>query len=215
MYFTLFPCLVCRIMWCFARVEKKAFFTSVTIAEFHMGWNTNTHLTDMFKTRIHNSAQDPGYESPLQRAIEGFSSGLYGSYSAAASAKNVSCIGYPACHGWLIPQVACQTLWGRVNGQCKPKSVTHVESQLLNPTQENVVLEWCDHLVQSETPLYPKTLCACLFVTSGQQPGKNWHCCYIKHHKELLAKLNGLDPKHTKNFNRMTVANYFAKWWEI
>jgi hypothetical protein len=66
------------------------------IAEFHMGQNAdNTCLTNMVRTRIHNSAWDPGYESWLQRAIDGLSSGLY----SAASAKNISCIGYPTCHG--------------------------------------------------------------------------------------------------------------------
>jgi hypothetical protein len=96
-----------------------------------------------------------------------------------------------------------------------PKSVTHVRSQLLNPTQENVV-EWCNHLVQSATPLHLKTLHAHVLETSGQQPGKNWHHHYIKHHKRLLlAKLNGLDHECAKNFNRMTVADYFAKQQEI
>jgi hypothetical protein len=72
----------------------------VTIAEFHVGQNVNnTCLTNMVRTYIHNLARDPGYESQLQGAIEGLSSGFYGSYSAAASAENISCIGYPACHG--------------------------------------------------------------------------------------------------------------------
>jgi hypothetical protein len=40
--------------------------------------------------RYHNSSKDPDYEVRLQRAIEGLSSGLYSSYSAAAIAEQVS-----------------------------------------------------------------------------------------------------------------------------
>lgn len=60
-----------------------------------------------------------------------------------------------------------------------------MSQQLLTPQQENVLLDWCDHLLQSAMPLDPKTLREYAYSLTGKRPGKNWCNRFIKRHPNL------------------------------
>jgi hypothetical protein len=153
------------------------------------------------------------YNECIQGAVDRIATGVYPSIAAAARKLKVGCLLrllQVTQQLTLMLKVAHQTLSDRVNSTHKSQEEANFHNQLLNNTEENVLLDWCDHLSVSATPLGPMSLCTHAFIVSGKHPGRNRHTRFSKHHKSLkLTKHSGLDLKHMQNFNRATVKHYF------
>ena len=110
-------------------------------------------------------------------------------------------------------QVTNQTVKDRADGQHKSHQKAAAHLQLVLPSQEEVMLKWCEHSSILAQPFGP---CAHAFALTGKHPGKNWHYKYSKRHPALtLSKLSGLDPTCMKNFNETVVGDYFVKRQEL
>lgn len=78
------------------------------------------------------------------------------------------------------------------------------------PAQEQTILDWCNLNSSMAKPLHPKQLHARVFDLTGHYPGHNWHYAFLRRHPALrMLKPRGLDPKHSQNFNKATIGEFF------
>ena len=106
-------------------------------------------------------------------------------------------------------QVKRQTLSNRLHGQ-RSKMDASVSQQVLSPTQEAVIVDWCGHQATVAKPFNPDDLRSIAFNMTGKIPGKNWHRRFELQHPELKrTRPSNLDLKHAKNFNETNVTNYY------
>ncbi|KIK75418.1 hypothetical protein PAXRUDRAFT_835684 [Paxillus rubicundulus Ve08.2h10] len=141
-----------------------------------------------------HATSDPTYESRINAAIQGLANGLYKTLAAAARDQNVS----------------CQTLSDRHQGTHQSRAEAQAKMQILTPTQEEVLVDWCKMASSSATPLHPSRLCAHVKALTGRLPSRNWHHYFLCHHNSLfITRPHGLDPKCAQNFNRETISEFF------
>ncbi|KAI0727411.1 hypothetical protein C8Q72DRAFT_924218 [Fomitopsis betulina] len=94
-----------------------------------------------------------------------------------------------------------------------PRYEAHMKAALdgLSSEEETALVDWLEHNALSGRPFSRKTLESCVYVITGEKPGKRWHRRFEKHHPELsTARPVGLDPKRAQNFNRTAVQGYYA-----
>ncbi|KAG1902383.1 uncharacterized protein F5891DRAFT_919298, partial [Suillus fuscotomentosus] len=112
--------------------------------------------------------------------------------------------------------VSFQTLHDRATRRHQSIQSAARKRQLLSPSQEAALLDWC-HLNSSfTTPLHAHAFRTRVFEICHRRPGHNWVRHFICRHPCLvMAKPRGLDPKRAQNFNRKTVGDYFNMRKEV
>ena len=98
----------------------------------------------------------------------------------------------------------------RVHGLHRASSDVYAERQLLSKSQEDIVLDWCDHSSRQGKPLGKIDVRSLVNDIAGTLPGKNWHRRFEMRHPLLrLSKPSPLDPKRAQNFNKANITDYF------
>jgi hypothetical protein len=107
-------------------------------------------------------------------------------------------------------RVPYDTLRRRFLGLSKNSKYAHGKQQLLSPEQEQVLVDWINHLSSSGHPLSKRTIRKKTAAISGRKASKGWIPRFLRHHPEIkLGKPSGLDPKRAQAFNRTTVGHHF------
>ncbi|KAG2056337.1 hypothetical protein BDR06DRAFT_279619 [Suillus hirtellus] len=97
-------------------------------------------------------------ESRIQEALAGVQGGTYKSYRAAAKAH----------------QVSFQTLHDRATGRHQSIQSAARKRQLLSPSQEAALLDWCRLNSSFTTPLHARAFRTGVFEICHRRPGLNW-----------------------------------------
>jgi hypothetical protein len=101
-------------------------------------------------------------------------------------------------------------------GKHKPWKGAFAHLQLLQPTEEQVVMDWIGHCAVIGRPLHVSDMKSAAHDVSGWVPGKNWHEKVSKQHLEMVSSRPArLDPKRAANFNEPTIKDYFGKLGEV
>ncbi|KAJ2919050.1 hypothetical protein MD484_g1314, partial [Candolleomyces efflorescens] len=148
------------------------------------------------RSRKRRAIADPDHESRIQAALDGLQKGKYRSVRDAANKENV----------------ARSTLEDRKSGKHKAWKDAFVHLQLLQPPEEQAVMDWVGHCAVIGRPFHVSDLKSAAHDVSGKVPGKNWHERVSQRHPEIVSSRPAhLDPKRAANFNEPTIKDYFDK----
>jgi hypothetical protein len=142
--------------------------------------------------------RDQVLEDKIQAAAEDVRNGVVASAAAAARKHN------------LVTQYT--TIWCRVHGKAAPRCKAHLCQQLLNKSQEKVLMKWVKYLAVTGMPLSKRTLGPKVFVLCGKTPSRKWVYRFLHRHPDCtLGRPVGLDPARAKCFNYTTVNQHFER----
>ena len=147
-------------------------------------------------------------EEKLEKARQAYESHHYCSIRATANAHDVPYF----------------TLRRRILGLALPKKEAHINQQLLNKAEQATLIDWIKYLALTGHPLNKRTIrpkVQAILEAKGRKvdskhPLKTWIHDFIKRHTPELkmGRGSGLDPKHAKAFNFVTVQGHFKLFKE-
>jgi len=143
---------------------------------------------------------DPAVKLCIKEACKAVRTGEIGNLSHTA-------------HKFEIPYT---TLRNRYHGFTQPMKEAHEHDRLLDPAQEQVMVDWMQFLGFIGQPICRATVWPKIVKLCGWLPGKTWVWHFVKQHPELkLRKGSGLDPKWAQAFNFLVVNNHFKKLQKV
>jgi hypothetical protein len=101
---------------------------------------------------------DDNDSARLQKAVDGYNSGLFKNMGSAAKAWKVN-------YG---------TLRNQIQGNHKSARNAHESQQLLSNAQTAVVIDWCKHKALKGEPYSHRELKRQVFNLTGNKPGQAW-----------------------------------------
>ena len=109
-------------------------------------------------------------------------------------------------------QIPAATLSDRAGGHHHSQKDACAAQQLLTPEQEQILVDWAKQRGEMGKPFLCEDLCTEATAISGKMIGQKWPYRFIMHHQEVQSvKPSKMDPKHTKNFNKTIINDYFDK----
>lgn len=150
------------------------------------------------KAYLQKAKKDAALENKIQAAVQDVKTGVYKSAAAAARAYD------------LGPQYT--TIWRRVQGKAKSCCKAHLRQQLLNGSQEKVLVEWIKYLAMTGHPLSKRTIGPKVYALCGKTPSRKWVYRFLRRNPECtLGRPVGLDPARARCFNYTTVNKHFER----
>lgn len=137
---------------------------------------------------------DPAVKLRIKEACEAVRTGQIRNLSLAA-------------HKFEIPYT---TLRNRYRGIRRPTKEAHEHERLLDPAQEQVMVDWMRFLGFIGRPICRATVRPKFVDLCGRLPGKTWVWRFVNRHPELkLRKGSGLDPKRAQADNEIPWENVY------
>lgn len=154
----------------------------------------------VYRKQVKLNYNDPAVKLRIKEACEAVRTGQIRNLSLAA-------------HEFEIPYT---TLRNRYHGIAQPAKEAHEHERLLDPAQEQVMVDWMRFLGFIGQPICRATVRPKLFELCGRLPGKTWVWRFVNRHPELkLRKGSGLDPKRAQAFNFPVVNDHFKKLQKV
>jgi hypothetical protein len=137
-------------------------------------------------------------EALIQQAVKGVKDGTYKSCNDAAKKLGI--------------MSKYTTIWRRHNGKTTARVKAHMRQQLLNSSQEKVLVNWIKWLGFTGVPLSKKTIAPKVQALCGRKPSRRWVIRFLRRHPECtLGRPAGLDPKRARAFNFTTSNKHFER----